>query len=161
MRISSFLVRDKKIRRKVKSDPQRHLVYGMERNYLVGMCINTSCKLDHLQAVASHACRKYQVPQVKVSFYNDPKDECYGSSYADGRIVLNKGHHGANMGTLLHELAHHIDWNIEGFDEEDHGPTFMRYYVDLMDRYKMLPAYAFEAICDHHGIKYLPAPPTI
>ena len=41
MRISSFLVRDKKIRRKIKSDPQRHLVYSMERNYLVGMCINT------------------------------------------------------------------------------------------------------------------------
>lgn len=161
MRISSFLTRDKNIRPKSKSDPQRHLVYRMERNDLVGMSINTAAPLEHLQAVAAHACRKYGVPQVKVSIFNDPEDRAYGYSYADGRIRLNKGHHGANMATLLHELAHHLDWHIEGFDEEDHGPTFMRYYIDLMDRYKMLPAYAFEAICDNHGIKYLSSPLTI
>lgn len=160
MRISSYLTRGKSYP-KVKSDPQQHRIYGMERNDLVGLSISTLSPIEHLRAVASHACRKYQVPQVNVSIYNNPKEKIYGQSFPDSRIVLNKGHNGANMMTLLHELAHHLDWHIDGFDEEDHGPTFMRYYIDLMDRYKMLPAYAFEAICDKHGIKYLPSPLTI
>ena len=153
-RLSTLLTTNKKPRKKIKSDPQAHKVYHMERNDLVGMSVNTFSSIDHLQALANSVCRRYGISKAKVVIYSNPDERAYGHTFAEGKIILNKSHHGANVATLLHELAHHIEWQLDGFGEEDHGPRFMRYYIELMHTYKMLPAYAFESICNRRGINY-------
>lgn len=150
-----MLTQDKATFVRVAKDPQRHLVYEMERNDLVGMAVNTSSSRMHLQDVTNHACDSFCVPRVKIKVYNNPKERIYGHAYEDS-ISLNKGYHGANMATLIHELAHYLEWHVHESEppQPDHGPRFMGYYVFLADRYKLIPAVAFKALCDHHGVKY-------
>lgn len=155
MTLNPFLTRGKKVKEPVAKDPQRHLVYGMERNDLIGLACNTVSPMSHLEAVAKNACNLFGVPPLKVQTYSDHDEKVFGHCYVN-RITLNRAYHGANVHTLLHELAHYIDWRIHYGEPQqpDHGPRFMGYYIYLMDKYKMIPAYAFKAICDKWGIKY-------
>lgn len=142
----------KRYRKKTKSDPQRHLVYSLERE-LVGQSVNTRCTRDHLRSVARHACKKYKVADVKLVFIHQPNREEFG--WQDHRkITLNSGWHGCNLYTLLHELAHHItdEQYIDGC--EHHGPEFFGVYMNLMHRYRVMPRYVMKIMADKHGVRY-------
>lgn len=151
--ISRWLViPPKRYRKKIKSDPQRHLIYSLERE-TIGQSINTRSSRDHLRSVASHACRKYKVPNVKLMFVHEPDTRLFGWEDHQ-KITLNSGFHGCNIYTLLHELAHHI--TDEKYEEgiEHHGPEFFSIYIDLMDRYRVFPRRQMKALADQYGVRY-------
>jgi hypothetical protein len=54
---------------------------------------------------------------------------------------------------LAHEMAHWIcykkDWNYE----EGHGPEWLRVYIDILDRVKIVPAEAMMGLCRKYGLK--------
>lgn len=139
-------------RNKVKSDPQRHLVYQMEREY-AGTAINTSMSVYHLQEVADHACYKWKVSPVSVDVraLEKPDHKTYGMCTGN-IIVLNKAYHGDNLSTLLHELAHWITHQLYP-DAYDHGPEFCDVYADLLDQYKVLPRACFIVLAAKHGVE--------
>lgn len=54
---------------------------------------------------------------------------------------------------LAHEMAHWIcykkDWNWD----EGHGPEWLRVYIDILDRAKIVPAEAMMGLCRKYGLK--------
>lgn len=107
-----------------------------------------------LDTVMRHACAYYKIDPPKLVVYNDPQERVFGRSvyfiHADGHhsghtIRLNRGFHGANLVTLMHELAHYIvDCTYE--NHEGHGKKFCGVYMHLLDKYRVLPAVAFRAL---------------
>lgn len=140
-----------KKRHKIKSDPQRHRIYALERE-LIGQSINTQSKASHLRDVLLHACTKYNVT-APVLHIIDSKDPIFGWTDEDG-IHLNESFHGCNTFTLLHELAHYIMDRTYEPPFEYHGPEFVKVYMDLMHRYRILPKYAFKVLAERHKVKY-------
>jgi len=136
-----------------KTDPQRHKLYSMERE-LIGQSIHTRSSRKHLRDVIAHACRKYKVKPIALRFINKPEEKLFGYHEAPPpAIVLNQGFHGANLFTLLHELAHYIT-DCKYTDVPDHGPEFVKVYMDLLHRYRIIPDYVFKVMAQRHGVTW-------
>ena len=112
--------------------------------------------------LARHVCNYYGVPPVKVVVYNAPDERRFGEAIAESeddfetfssyKIRLNRGYHGANLTTLLHELAHYIsDHYYE--HHRDHGRSFCGIYMHLLDKYRVLPAVAFRLLAKKWGVQ--------
>lgn len=153
MRLSSLLTRSPKPLKPHPGDPQQSIVYTLERS-IIGTSINTHCPRAHLEAVVRHACRKYRVTVPKLVLVNR-EERVFGYSF-DDRIELNRYHHGDNLGTLLHELAH---WIVDRLYEDspaiqdNHGPEFVGIYGNLLHDYKLLPIECFKLLAKKHGLK--------
>lgn len=152
--ISAFLTRPiPKPAKAVKSDPQRSRFYKMEREF-VGSSIYHKVSRDDLESIMRHACAYYKIRAPKLVVYNDKDDRRFGESVSysiDGgpdfghTLRLNRGFHGANVVTLMHELAHYIvDATYE--NHHGHGKKFCGVYMHLLDKYRVLPAVAFRAL---------------
>ena len=159
--LSPFLTRPlpKQVTGLLKTDPQAKLVYKMEREF-VGVSVYHKVDRQHLLLVMNHVCKYYKVAVPKLIIYNKPKERIFGSSssvvFDDGTgaydIRLNRGFHGANLCTLLHELAHHIcDSYYE--NHEDHGKEFCGIYMHLLEKYRVMPSCAFRAMAKRWGIR--------
>ncbi len=73
----------------------------------------------------------------------------------DNSISLRPNHW--NAASTLHEMAHAImfyRYNDAFFEEDDHGPTFMGVYADLLDGAQILPKHAMLPSLDKHKISY-------
>lgn len=136
--------------RKIKSDPQRHKVYSMERT-IVGWAVGTQTCSTVLSDVISHACREWNVdvPLLEI----ERRRNVYGSC-SDDSINLNPKYDGMNLAVLIHELAHWISDRVFDSPGHDHGPRFVGVYRYLLDRYNMLPNYSFDAMCRHWDVEY-------
>lgn len=159
--ISPFLTRAIKRSRRNSpaNDPQRSRLYALEREF-VGSAIYHSVSRQNLQTVADHACRYYRIEPIRIRVYHKEDERVFGNSYyyqhGDGRvesieIALNRAFHGANLTTLLHELAHYICDNTYA-NRAGHGPEFCGIYMHLLDQYRILPALAFRALAEKHKV---------
>lgn len=151
MRVPQQFTHTRSVTKKMKTDPQQHLLRNLERE-LVGSSLYTKTDLDCLRAILKHACRKYKVPEAKLRVFNSSKELVYGYCVEDG-VHLNAGHHGVNLFTMLHELAHWITDFYHGGDLAAHGPEFVGIYSELLDRYKLIPSDAFAVLCRRHKVK--------
>lgn len=132
----------------------------MEREF-VGVSINHRVSRADLQTVADHACKYYRIKPIRVVVFNAPEQRVFGSfNYCEDEtgepynqvIRLNSGFHGANVTTLLHELAHYIvDSTYEG--HAGHGKKFVGVYMHLLEKYRIIPSDAFRVIAKRRGIE--------
>ena len=148
--LSPFLTRRPKMKKPYDNDRQAHLVYYLER-FLIGQSLYTYTDFKHMQEIVKHACRYYKVRRPKLRIVTKG-NRIFGQCF-DDRIELNVQHHGRNIFTLLHELAHWIHHEKHP-DDESHGPRFVGYYIDLLDRYKVMPDIAMIALCEYHGVEW-------
>lgn len=147
--------------RATKKDPQRARVYKMEREF-VGAVVYHRVSRDDLETVMRHACSYYRICAPKLEIYTDREHRIFGEAVSwsdDGgkteyghTIRLNRGYHGANVITLLHELAHYICDDTYK-NHRDHGRQFCAIYMHLLDKYRVLPAVAFRALAKKWGVK--------
>ncbi len=152
--ISPFLTRPiPKPAKPVQSDPQRSRFYKMEREF-VGCSVYHKVSRDDLETIMRHACSYYRIKAPKLVVYSKPEERVFGrseydempdGSLANFEIRLNRGFHGANVCTLLHELAHYIVDNTYE-NHHGHGKKFVGVYMHLLDKYRVLPAVAFRAL---------------
>jgi hypothetical protein len=139
-------------------DPQRERVYAMERE-IIGMCVHHSAKRADLIGIVEHACKYYGVPVPRLVITNRPDKTVFG--WTDHKkIVLNRGYHGANTPTLLHELAH---WIVDQFDPlhiEAHRPQFVGVYMHMLEKYRLMPEAGFRSLAKKYKVrvssKFLP-----
>lgn len=132
-----------------KHDPQRRRCYHMERKFDGGSIFSRTDR-KCLEDLVTHACRKYRVDRPTL-VVGRSKEKLMG--YADDeKIYLNAAFHGQNTMTLLHEIAH---WVVDKQFEEhhNHGPEFMCIYMQLLDAYRVLPAFAFRRLAKEAGLK--------
>lgn len=160
--ISPFLTRPiPKPSKTIAEDPQRTRLYKMEREF-VGISVYHAVSKDNLETLMRHACRYYNMPAPKLVVYNDPRDRKFGSSNYEyyepycvpfnHEIKLNRGFHGANACTLMHELAHYIVDSIYE-NHSGHGKKFVGVYMHLLDKYRIMPSDAFRTIAKRHKIQ--------
>jgi hypothetical protein len=144
-------------RRSPAFDPQRELLYKMEREF-IGQALHHTVPTKELRATLKHACSYYGVPLPKFKVVNADERTFGWTSYTT--IVLNRGYHGANTVTLLHELAHWIVDHKVHDRVEAHRPQFVGVYMHLLDKYRVLPSAGFRSLAKKWGIrigrKYLP-----
>jgi len=153
MRINPFLTRrTKKPKQACKSDPQRHLVYWMERK-IAGWAIYQHADVEDLQRIADYVCRRYKVKRVSVVIENKGDQRVFGW-HVDNGIHLNADFHGDNTAVLVHELAHYIADQVLPSDES-HGKEFVTIYGELLDMLNLFPLKLFFIMCDDHGVSYV------
>lgn len=157
MRIPSSLVRKTTIKKSWydKDDPQSHLVYKMEREF-IGWSVLTQHDPEYLQCVMKNACRQWKVKPPLLTISSKPNDRVYGRC-DDETIWLNstKTMPGNNLGTLLHELAHWITDKKYGEELPAHGKEFVYVYAKILAQYKLFPFDCFLHLCEKHGVEIL------
>lgn len=159
--ISSFLTRPiPKPSKPPVNDPQRVRLYRLEREY-VGASVNHKVSQQHLREISAHVCAYYQIEPIQVVVFDAPSlrlfgeytyYECANNDRYFESIRLNRGFHGANATTLMHELAHYITDNTYE-DHQGHGKKFVGVYMHLLDKYRILPSVAFRALAKKWGVK--------
>lgn len=131
----------------------------MEREF-AGVTVHHEVPEAELETVMKHVCRYYRIRPPRFCVYNDPNDKTFGESVSDmvdgartnPKIRLNRGFHGANLMTLLHELAHYIaDYTWPG--HEGHTPKFVAIYMHLLDKYRVIPSDAFRLVAKRRNVK--------
>lgn len=114
--------------------------------------------LRRMRWIVSKACEMYQVKSPTVY----KKRNASASSYyiyntvrpdLAGSIQLIPIH--MNIASLLHEVAHAIFWQrYSTREEDDHGPTWLGIYVDLLDRFYVLPKHASKPSLTKWGLTF-------
>jgi hypothetical protein len=152
MRISPLMVskRRKKVVSKSKADPQRELVYAMERE-IAGWAVYAHVELDDLQRISDYVCRRYKVKRVGIAIENKGKERVFGWC-EDNTIHLNADYHGDNTAVLAHEIAHYVTDQMSP-GAEAHGPTFMHYYGEILDMLNLFPYGLFALLCEGWGVQ--------
>lgn len=116
--------------------------YGAEDRMALHLPEHPVSSVEHAQQIADKVTKKAGVRPVVVQ-HTPERDYSFAQIHPEHgtpRIVLGKG--GMNHGTLLHELAHHID-REKGTqdDEEPHGDNFRDHFE--------------HALVDHHPNSYV------
>jgi hypothetical protein len=146
---------DKPIAEAPISDPQRELLYRVELELFSGWC-RTKMGLNDARSFARAVCTAFKLPPVTIIVRDLGRwSGEYDSEFR--RITLSPTRQKARSQlTLAHELAHHLH-EIYSDDEtqEWHGPQFMLAYMHILDRTRMIPLEAMEAVCDRRGLKYI------
>lgn len=142
----------KKVRPGLEEDPQRDLVYAVEKIHLAGHCRHTMAR-KHIRKWTRSVCRAYGVPMPKLSF--GKVDRGFSAHYDhENATVRLDPKWGCNGLTLLHELAHLICYTHYP-RAQDHGAAFCRVYGELLDRNRLVPFAGWKALCARHGVKVL------
>lgn len=137
------------------ADPSRKKVYRWEDDW-PGWNKNT-LSLRSCRAVIVSACHAYDVAPPAVRQHGDglswsePEDENVISFQSKSR---RPGNGGKNLPVALHEAAHHIVFHLHGKRVQDHGPTFMRVYLDLLTRFRVAPRLALEVTARKWGLRW-------
>jgi hypothetical protein len=125
-------------------DPQLKSVYAWENK----MDWNGS-DISFLKAVMliEDACRRYKVKSPTVKLH---KTHHLPFSIPEQNIISLQRDRYLNVPITLHEAAHHIVYHLHGARAQDHGPTFMAVYLDLLKASKID---AYES-AEKHGLKW-------
>src|ERR1700685_3857805 len=134
------------------SDPHKNDVYlwedswpGWNKNHVTV----TACR-----TLVYHACDAYKVQRPVV--VKHPQRSFSWSMPTRNRISLQGGEHrgngGLNVATTLHEAAHHIAYALYGDRIQDHGPTWLGVYLDLLIKARVAPEIALRASLRGFGI---------
>ena len=156
MRLSTWVTRRKKYKpeKNIKSDPQRYNVYYVE-SITGGVDHRHYADNIYLKKIAAYACRLYRLKPPTVCVFLDKGNKRCGWCEGD-KIYLNKGHDGANIRTLLHELAHYIVIETYADCEDDpiydHGPEFAAVYGFLLDRFNVMPRECWDLLCKEYNV---------
>ncbi len=154
--ISRFMTGKRyKVGRPCESDPQRHLLYRMERT-IAGWAIYAHVEEDDLQMIADYVCRRYKVKRCSVVIENKGKDRIFGWTSAQA-VHLNQDFHGDNTAVLAHELAHYVCDRLFPDLTEAHGAHFVMIYGEILDMLNLFPWNQWCALCDEWGVIYDPA----
>jgi hypothetical protein len=135
-------------------DPHKNDVYlwedswpGWNRNH-VGI---RACR-----RLIATACRHYKVKCPTVTTHHK-RSFSFSIPTKDYISLQGWGHEdrgGLNVPTALHEAAHHIAWSLHGDRIQDHGPTWLGIYLDLLIRAKVAPEVALIASLQPFSLTY-------
>jgi hypothetical protein len=135
-------------------DPQCEALYGWESSWHAWN-INT-LSINACRKIIRRACLWYKVEKPRV-IHHGTKELSYSVPEVGFISVQGGEQHkcgGRNIATALHEAAHHIGWHLHGENIQDHGPTFLRIYMDLLERAQVAPRVALEATARAHKLKW-------
>ena len=107
-------------------------------------------RVARLRKHAMEMCRQYKVPQVRL-IVRTPPGGGVAVYYETDRTIWLGPKRGKNLLTLAHEMAHHVV-AMRHPRARDHGPTWMRYYADMVDDLKLMPRRAFLAAAREYGV---------
>lgn len=121
------------------ADPQKDGVYSWEDGHH-GWNLNTHT-LPYLRGLIRQACERYGVEPPYVTVHM----KCSLSYSAPADMVISlqgigtkPGRGGLNPATALHEAAHHVVYWMWGSRPQDHGPTFLGLYIELLEAFGIL-----------------------
>lgn len=130
-------------------DTQAHRLFRLEAD-LCGHSIATTTTDKHLREVLVRACNTWKVPKPEL-IYESIRNTNFGWQ-TDKGIHLNTKSDGANMQTMIHELAHWICHKRE-YAIEDHGPEFMWVYIELLEQFNMMPRECMMLLCKNYMVE--------
>lgn len=111
-----------------RNDRQVNLLYRWES--WNGWDKNT-IGFNKAKSVIISACRAYKVKLPEIKIHNTRL--LPWSCPENNLISMQRGKY-LNIPVCLHEASHHIVYNLYGARPQDHGPTFLGIYLDLLNR---------------------------
>jgi hypothetical protein len=133
------------------NDPQRHRVYTMEHECFGG-AQRAPIQLKHARELAAIAAKSWKVRKPRVMFGGIP-DGSEAVWFGPNLICLTRGR--SSVFSLVHELAHHIQFHIAKGEYEDHGPQFVGIQMLTLDLLQLLPIALMETACRTYGVSYV------
>ena len=138
------------------NDPQKDAVYSWEAAHESW----NVCTLDIEQC-------EYVAQQALKLFGCEPIDMQNGSparfswNIPAWRMICmqgpsRRGRGGRNVATVLHEAAHQIVFDLYADNTQDHGPTFLGVYRELLLAAKVLTPREFDVSARHYRLKWRP-----
>ena len=119
----------------LKRDWQKSAVYGWEEATIRRH--DSELSPDHLNNVVARVAKEFNLTSVptisaqkkRLQFLADYNNE-------KNHIRIHNGHRQWRLSYVLHEMAHAIDARNNGNIWSDHGPSFMRTLLTVVERYK-------------------------
>jgi hypothetical protein len=118
-----------------KKDPQRSEVYAWERK-LWSIWKNHGMRMEDARSLVAKMCRYYRIPAPALKMTEDAT--WMGAAWGDSLIEVNKRVAKPTGLMLAHEVAHVIQ-HAYGLKEANHGPLWLGIYMELLDKFMILP----------------------
>jgi hypothetical protein len=135
-------------------DPHKDAVYAWEETW-PGWNHN-HLSLGQCRALIRMACEHYKVQHPTVTQHEGGM-LAWSAPWCN-KISMQGGEHmrrgSRNVPIVMHEVAHHIVWNLHGERVQDHGPIWLGTYLNLLVLAKVAPRIALEATARSHGLKW-------
>jgi hypothetical protein len=127
-------------------DPQKAALYAWEDSWPAWG--NNDLTLQGCRDAVLWACRRYDVPAPRVKqHHSEAMSECdVVLGVIDFQAKARRaGRGGKNAAVALHEAAHWIVFQRHDMRPQDHGPTFLGVYLQLLAGYGVAPMVALHA----------------
>lgn len=136
----------------MKADPQRQAVYDMEAREFSGLWNGVTQPMKQLRGAAREVCKLFDVPPVTLAMRRFADRD---AEYNDETFEVSFGvaGHNRNMVTLAHEISHHIVYHRHGNRAQDHGPTFVLVYAQVLSAMRMVPIAGMRDACKRHKVR--------
>ena len=136
-------------------DPQREALYRWEDTWPAWG--NNDLTLQACRDVVRWACERYDVVPPKIRQHRtEAMSECDVSLgvISFQAKARRDGRGGKNAAVALHEATHWILWSTMGDKPQDHGPLFLRTYMQLLAYYGVAPMIALHASARKAGLRW-------
>lgn len=111
-----------------RADPQLTKLYRWE---VVNGWDDNTIAFDKASSIIISACKLYNVEPPTVLLHTT---RALPWSCPTWNIISLQRDRYLNVPISLHEAAHHIVYKLHGAKPQDHGPTFLGIYLDLLNR---------------------------
>lgn len=135
------------------SDPAGSAVWRMETREFRGIWRRTRVPFRYRKRLVRMLCRLYAVPMLSVQSVTNPGYSGQFWHNAKMGICWLELHpsRGADLLTLAHEFAHYLT-HLRSPRATDHGPTFLRHYMQVCESLRLIPSAGFRQACRRHGL---------
>ena len=133
-----------------RPDPQMQRVYDMEATAFYAWSLHVT-SIARLRRMAARVCEHYDLPTVTLELLSARSTDRGSYENTDGSIALCP-YQGRTALVLAHELAHHlVDQRFP--QAADHGPTFVKFYAEILAFLGVMPVQSFRAAARLHKVR--------
>lgn len=140
-------------REDILHDWQQQRVYDWEETQFGHMLSNLGA--EQMQRAADKIAEDFNIDRIKISQEKPHGNSHFTYNYyypGDHSITLEDKH----IETLFHEVAHAIDGKANHNKWADHGPSFVRTLITVMDKYLFFDPDKLEASAKEAGLHVAP-----
>lgn len=138
----------------MSKDSQRSKVYEAENNWKAKLqkVLKHTVSLEEAQEILDSLAKEFRVRPITIQ--KNARIQAWGGWYSVRKNAIEVPRVPTPITTVLHEFAHHLDYNSKGYGRQGHGPSYTERMLEVIRQFWGSDAsFALEECYEQCGVR--------